>query len=97
MESAIEEYPVRKAKTVRFTCGAPRSPKLIGDGSRMLFLRSAGEQDTENSLWLAICGEDAYAEVELVNAGELVNVRGRAPPGSLRTRWTVWAIMSPSP
>lgn len=50
MESAIEEYPVRKAKTVRFTCGAPRSPKLIGDGSRMLFLRSAGEQDTENSL-----------------------------------------------
>ena len=76
MESAIEEYPVRKAKTVRFTCGAPRSPKLIGDGSRMLFLRSAGEQDTENSLWLAICGEDAYAEVELVNAGELVNTLG---------------------
>lgn len=51
--SAIEQFPGRKARTLRFTCGAPRSATVIGDGSRALFLRSDGPEDTVTSLWLS--------------------------------------------
>ena len=52
-EHAIDEYPRLKARTLRFTCGAPRSAKVIGDGSRALFLRSDGPEDTVTSLWMS--------------------------------------------
>lgn len=52
-EQAIDEYPRLKARTLRFTCGAPRSAQVIGDGSRALFLRSDGPEDTVTSLWMS--------------------------------------------
>lgn len=51
--SAIEQFPERKARSLRFTCGAPRSATVIADGSRALFLRSDGPEDTVTSLWLS--------------------------------------------
>lgn len=61
-QTVIDEYPVAKARSVRFTCGAPRSPHLFGDGSRMLFLRSAGPEDTETALWLGMYAPNDPAE-----------------------------------
>lgn len=52
-QSDVEAYPRKKAATLRFTCGAPRSPKLLGEGSRALFLRSDGPEDTVTSLWMS--------------------------------------------
>ncbi|MBW3094396.1 prolyl oligopeptidase family serine peptidase [Bifidobacterium sp. 64T4] len=52
-EHVIDEYPRLKARTLRFTCGAPRSANVIGDGSRALFLRSDGPEDTVTSLWMS--------------------------------------------
>ena len=52
-EQAIDEYPRLKARTLRFTCGAPRSAQAIGDGTRALFLRSDGPEDTVTSLWMS--------------------------------------------
>ena len=52
-EQAIDEYPRLKARTLRFTCGAPRSAQVIGDGTRALFLRSDGPEDTVTSLWMS--------------------------------------------
>lgn len=51
-DSSIPDYAAAKARTLRFSCGAPRSPQLLGDGSRMLFLRSDGAEDTVTSLWM---------------------------------------------
>ena len=50
---AIREYPRRKARTLRFGNGAPRSAKVLGDGSRALFLRSDGPEDLVAALWLS--------------------------------------------
>ena len=58
MNDAIDEFPGLKARTLRFTCGAPRSPRAIGDGSRALFLRSDGPEDTVTSLWMSVIGSD---------------------------------------
>ena len=52
-EQAIDEYPRLKARTLRFTCGAPRSAQVIGDGTCALFLRSDGPEDTVTSLWMS--------------------------------------------
>ena len=51
--SAVAAYPRVKARTLRFTCGAPRSARAVGDGSRALFLRSDGPEDLANGLWLS--------------------------------------------
>lgn len=53
VQQAIAAYPQRKARTTRFTLGAPRSAKVIGDGSQALFLRSQGPEDPVNCLWLS--------------------------------------------
>ena len=58
MVNAIDEFPALKARTLRFTCGVPRSARVIGDGSRALFLRSDGPEDTVTSLWMSVIGED---------------------------------------
>ncbi|MEK0307306.1 S9 family peptidase [Bifidobacterium favimelis] len=51
--SAIADFPRLKARTLRFTLGAPRSAQAVGDGSRALFLRSDGPEDLVTSLWLS--------------------------------------------
>ena len=38
MNDAIDVFPRLKARTVRFTCGAPRSARTIGDGSRAVMV-----------------------------------------------------------
>ena len=58
MNDAIDEFPGLKARTLRFTCGAPRSARAIGDGSRALFLRSDGPEETVTSLWMSVIGSD---------------------------------------
>ena len=58
----IDEFPGLKARTLRFTCGAPRSARAIGDGSRALFLRSDGPEDTVTSLWMSVIGSDGDAD-----------------------------------
>ena len=51
---AVRQYPGRKARTRRFTLGAPRSATVVGDGSRAFFLRSDGPEDPVTSLWLSV-------------------------------------------
>lgn len=61
MNDSIDKFPGLKARTLRFTCGAPRSARAIGDGSRALFLRSDGSEDTVTSLWMSVIGGDGDA------------------------------------
>lgn len=64
----MEEYPERKARTLRFTCGAPRSARVVGDGSRALFLRSDGSEDLVTALWMSvITGRGSHREVLLAD------------------------------
>ncbi|MEV1285746.1 prolyl oligopeptidase family serine peptidase [Micromonospora sp. NPDC049679] len=46
------EYPELAARTRRFTHGTPRAVTVATDGSRVVFLRSAGPQDPADALWL---------------------------------------------
>ncbi|WP_137814968.1 S9 family peptidase [Gandjariella thermophila] len=49
---AIEtSFPRQYARTQRFTLGAPRSFTVAPDGSRVVFLRSAGGTDRQTRLW----------------------------------------------
>lgn len=70
----IREYAANKARTTRFTCGAPRSAQLIGDGSRMLFLRSSSSEDTVTALWMHVHhGTDQAQEVMIADPRVLLN------------------------
>lgn len=65
---AVREYAANKARTTRFTCGAPRCATLLGDGERMLFLRSDGSEDTVTALWVSVNnGTDAVGEFMLAD------------------------------
>ncbi|WP_431932956.1 prolyl oligopeptidase family serine peptidase [Micromonospora sp. RP3T] len=46
------DFPELAARTRRFSLGAPRAVTVAGDGSRVLFLRSAGPEDPVDALWL---------------------------------------------
>ena len=75
MNDAIDVFPRLKARTVRFTCGAPRSARTIGDGSWALFLRSDGSEDTVTSLWMSVIdttGTGDDREVLLADPRELL-------------------------
>lgn len=61
---APDSFPRLRARTRRFTLGAPRSAVCLGDGSRALFLRSSGPEDLTNALWLS----DAVADDETLLA-----------------------------
>jgi dipeptidyl-peptidase-4 len=45
-------FPRHAARTRNFTLGRPRSVTVAADGSRVLFLRSAGGTDPVNALWV---------------------------------------------
>ena len=45
-------FPRHSARTQRFTLGQPRSVAVAEDGSRVVFLRSAGGADPANALWV---------------------------------------------
>lgn len=46
------DYPDLAARTRRFTCGAPRAVSVAADGTRVIFLRSAGPEDPADQLWV---------------------------------------------
>ncbi|RQX59083.1 peptidase S9, partial [Micromonospora chalcea] len=46
------DFPELAARTRRFSHGAPRAVTVSGDGSRVVFLRSAGPEDPADALWL---------------------------------------------
>lgn len=66
MTDAIRQFPRKKACTLRFSCGAPRSARAIADGSRVLFLRSDGPEDTVTSLWMSAIDENGHASETLL-------------------------------
>lgn len=71
--TTVARFPVRKARTARFTCGAPRAPKVVGDGSRALFLRSEGPEDLVGALWMSVIEADgSQREVLLADPRELL-------------------------
>ncbi|PJM74340.1 peptidase [Bifidobacterium primatium] len=53
VSAAIAAYPRAKARTRRFSLGAPRTAKVLDDGSRALFLRSRGPEDDVTCLWMS--------------------------------------------
>lgn len=70
---AIANLPRRRARTLRFTCGAPRSAQTVGSGSRALFLRSDGPEDLVTALWLSWFDEsDEHHETKLADPRELL-------------------------
>lgn len=46
------DFPELAARTRRFSHGAPRAVTVADDGSRVVFLRSAGPEDPADGLWL---------------------------------------------
>ncbi|MBM6700328.1 prolyl oligopeptidase family serine peptidase [Bifidobacterium pullorum subsp. saeculare] len=71
--AAIAAYPRAKARTLRFTSGAPRSAKAVGDGSRAYFLRSSGPEDLSCSLWMSwFDAAGGHRETELADARALL-------------------------
>ena len=46
-----ESFPRQYARTRRFTCGEPKSFRPNTDGTRVVFLRSLGDDDPNNRLW----------------------------------------------
>ncbi|KAB7130222.1 hypothetical protein GBD05_11055, partial [Bifidobacterium longum] len=51
VNDAIKHFPRLRARTLRVGCGAPRSAQTGGDGSRALFLRSAGPEGLVPARW----------------------------------------------
>ncbi|MEV0154364.1 prolyl oligopeptidase family serine peptidase [Micromonospora sp. NPDC050686] len=50
------DFPELAARTRRFSLGAPRAVTVADDGSRVVFLRSGGPEDTVEALWLLDVG-----------------------------------------
>ncbi|MFG2048263.1 prolyl oligopeptidase family serine peptidase [Micromonospora sp. NPDC048935] len=75
------DFPELAARTRRFSHGAPRAVSVAEDGSRVIFLRSAGPEDPADALWLL---DVATAEERLVAdpatlLGEGGDVRSLSP------------------
>ena len=66
----VASFPRRFATTRRFTLGAPRSFSVAKDGQSVLFLRSSGPEDANNSLWVARPGEAPTAVFDATGAGD---------------------------
>ncbi|RBP99704.1 prolyl oligopeptidase family serine peptidase [Bifidobacterium xylocopae] len=76
----IARFPQAKARSLRFTLGAPRSMRVVGGGRRAFFLRSDGPEDFETSLWMSVVDRDGQQhehEVLLADPKELLADAGR--------------------
>ncbi|WP_229133385.1 S9 family peptidase [Bifidobacterium mizhiense] len=74
VDRAMEAYPRAKARTLRFTLGAPRSALAVGDGSRAVFLRSDGPEDLVTELWLSVFDQEGrHHEVLLADPRALLD------------------------
>ncbi|GAA1840087.1 S9 family peptidase [Asanoa iriomotensis] len=87
------EFPELAARTHLFTRGAPHEVTVAADGSRALFLRSAGPEDPTDSLWaldLPAGGEAterlvAEGPIDAYAADPLARVAALVTDGRLRT------------
>ena len=89
VDRAMEAYPRAKARTLRFTLGAPRSALAVGDGSRAVFLRSDGPEDLVTGLWLSAFGQEGrHHEVLLADPRALLDDadQERVPAAELARR-----------
>ncbi|HEY2299879.1 MAG TPA: prolyl oligopeptidase family serine peptidase [Jatrophihabitans sp.] len=71
------EFPVRYAQTRRFGNGVPRGLQLAEDGSKVLFVRSAGPDDPVHALW---CLDLAIGQESLVCDPRSLGDDGDIPP-----------------
>lgn len=69
---AIADFPRTNARTLRFSGGAPRSARVIADGSTALFLRSAGADDTVTSLWRSMWRDGVRTETLIADPRTLL-------------------------
>ncbi|PWG60298.1 S9 family peptidase [Bifidobacterium catulorum] len=75
--AAIAAYPRAKARTLRFSLGAPRTATVVDDGARALFLRSRGPQDDVTCLWMSwFDGAGTHHETLLADPRELLAAVG---------------------
>ncbi|EFA22345.1 prolyl oligopeptidase family serine peptidase [Bifidobacterium gallicum] len=87
--AAIDNFAALNARTMSFRCGAPRTARLIGDGSRMLFLRSDGPENTSTSLWLSaidVAGAHEPVELLIADPATLVDSDEQVPAEELARR-----------
>lgn len=85
-DRAVATYPRRSAETRRFTLGAPRSVRCVGDGSRVVFLRSGGPRDLENSLWESVLDAAGAGTGERLIADPAALVSADRVPAAERAR-----------
>jgi dipeptidyl-peptidase-4 len=52
VSAPTDSYPRLRARTQRFTLGAPRTFSICADGRRILFLRAAAGDDPRTGLWV---------------------------------------------
>jgi len=78
------EFPELAARTHGFTRGAPHQVTVAADGSRVLFLRSAGPEDPTDALWtLDLPGGGGSATVEVSEGGALSAVERQVVAGPI--------------
>ncbi|WP_327034077.1 prolyl oligopeptidase family serine peptidase [Micromonospora ureilytica] len=75
------DFPELAARTRRFSHGAPRAVSVAEDGSRVIFLRSAGPEDPADALWLldVATGEERLVADPATLLGEGGDVRSLSP------------------
>ncbi|MEU8157942.1 prolyl oligopeptidase family serine peptidase [Micromonospora sp. NPDC048986] len=75
------DFPELAARTRRFSHGAPRAVSVAEDGSRVIFLRSAGPEDPADALWLLDVGtgEERLVADPSTLLGEGGDVRSLSP------------------
>ncbi|MBW3088583.1 prolyl oligopeptidase family serine peptidase [Bifidobacterium sp. 82T24] len=77
INAAIAAYPRAKARTLRFSLGAPRTATVVDDGSRALFLRSRDPQDAVMCLWMSwFDGAGRHHETLLADPRDLFAAAG---------------------
>lgn len=72
-------YPRQEALTRRFQLGRPRGFTIAPDGSRVVFIRSAGGRDPRGSLWVAEASDGGLQERCVVDVTALQHRDGDVP------------------
>lgn len=86
-QERVSDFPQAKARTLRFTLGAPRSIQVVGDGRRAFFLRSDGPEDFETSLWMSTFDSDnTHKETLLADPRLLVGEQAEDVPPEEQAR-----------
>jgi dipeptidyl-peptidase 4 len=70
------DYPSQAARTRNFTLGVPRNISVVGDGARVVFLRSRTGDDPVNCLW--VLDVDSATELLVFDPRSLGEARDEA-------------------